>query len=107
MLPMSRARLMRLASELSKERTVVDVIAGRCVLDAKRLAAVDPFGAASDEERGTRAVLALGLHRWYSAIESILERTERAFGTLPAGPDWHAELLEGAALDIPGSQAGR
>jgi hypothetical protein len=48
------------------------------------------------------AVVAVGLHRWYSAVESIVERIERVFGTAPTGPEWHAELLRGAVLDIPG-----
>ncbi|MCC6624196.1 MAG: hypothetical protein IT385_23295 [Deltaproteobacteria bacterium] len=92
-----RGRLARLAQELAQERAVADRIAATCTLDAAHLLTT----TAPDELRARTAVVALGLHRWYSAIESMLERVERVFGTLPSGPDWHAELLSGAAFEIP------
>lgn len=95
----TRARLLRLAAELAQERAVAEGIAAQAADDAARLRAMAP--GSSDLRRGTLAVLAVGLHRWYSAVESMVERVERAFGTMPAGADWHMELLVGATLEIP------
>ena len=48
------------------------------------------------------ALVAVALHHGYSAIETALSRVARAIeGSLPTGPDWHQELVESMALDIP------
>lgn len=94
---LSRGKLLRLARELSQERAVLETIASRILRDAKR----SNTAAEPEEMRGLLAILALDLHRWYSALESIVERIERVFSTLPTGPEWHAELLTGATLEIP------
>ncbi|MBI3184107.1 MAG: hypothetical protein HYZ28_18395 [Myxococcales bacterium] len=71
----------------------------------ERLAAnvsADP-GLASDPQidRGARAVLAVDLHQYYTALESALERVARAIdGTVPSGPRSHEELLRQAAHPI-------
>jgi len=45
---------------------------------------------------------ALQLHRWYTGVEGLLERIERALGVPPSpGPGWHRELLRGATLELP------
>jgi hypothetical protein len=94
-------RLLRLAQELSTESAVAARLAVAAVEDSARLEAMAaPADAAS--LRGASAALALTLHRWYSAFESMLERIERVFGTLPSGPEWHRDLLEGAAWPIDG-----
>jgi len=50
-----------------------------------------------------QTVAAASLHHYYSALESLAERVVRAFEqTLPTGRRWHTELLELAALDVPG-----
>lgn len=95
----ARARLLRLAGELAQERSVAEDIAARAAGDAARLRGAS--AESGDLHRGTLAVLAVGLHRWYSAVESMVERVERAFGTLPTGADWHTELLVGATFEIP------
>jgi hypothetical protein len=94
---LSRGRLLRLGKEIAQERAVAEGIASRCLTDASRLA----LSTDIEEERGLNAIVALGLHRWYSALEAILERIERTFGTLPSGPDWHLDLLEGATFEMP------
>ena len=99
---LARARLLRLCSELSHERVVAERLAAGVLADADRLARGAPGDPTSDGERGAIAVVAVGLHRWYSALESMIERIERSFGTLPVGPEWRAELLVGAAWEIPG-----
>jgi len=46
------------------------------------------------------------IHHWYGAAESVLERVVRAFeGSVPAGERWHNELLDQAALELPGIRA--
>lgn len=98
----TRARLLRLTVELSQERLVAESIAAQARSDAARLRTLGGTKADPDElHRGTLAVLAVGLHRWYSALESMLERVERTFGTMPTGADWHTDLLVGATLEIP------
>ena len=37
----------------------------------------------------------------YLLVENVLKAIARTFEGMPEGPDWHAELLEAAALDIP------
>lgn len=73
--------------------------------DAESLARqVDRLRAAShDADPGTAAQIAWALHHAYTAIEAILERTARVVeGGLPSGPDWHAELLSSAGLELAG-----
>jgi len=89
--------LRRLAGELADESLVIRDIAQVCVTDGARLR--QEMGGPGDT-RGRAAVVALGLHRWYTAVESLLERVERAFGTLPIGQRWHSELLIGATREL-------
>ncbi|MEN9800713.1 MAG: hypothetical protein RL653_4410 [Pseudomonadota bacterium] len=45
----------------------------------------------------------MALHHAYGSIESALARISRHVeGEEPSGGHWHQELLEAAALDIPG-----
>lgn len=47
------------------------------------------------------AFLAMKLHGWYTALETVLERIARAIeGGLPSGPSSHMDLLRGATLPI-------
>ena len=47
------------------------------------------------------AYLAVKLHAWYTAFESILERIARVVeGGLPGGPSHHQDLLRGMALPL-------
>jgi hypothetical protein len=46
--------------------------------------------------------VALNLHTFYSAIERILEDIARTIeGSVPAGPDWHRDLLIQMSAKIP------
>lgn len=93
-----RGRLLRLASELEDERAVAGEIARVALADSVELRAAE----AAAQARALAAVVALDLHRWYTALESMLERIERVFGTLPTGPEWHRDLLGGASSAIVG-----
>lgn len=47
--------------------------------------------------------VALALHAYYTAIETICERISRTFdGGLPSGDRSHQELLEAMTLELPG-----
>ncbi|GMV38700.1 MAG: hypothetical protein AMXMBFR64_04160 [Myxococcales bacterium] len=94
-----RSLLLRLASELAKERAVAERISDEVLEDACRMESSPDDPAL---ERAHLAVVAVGLHRWYTAVEAIVERVERALGTMPTGAEWHSELLAGATLDITG-----
>ncbi|HVV48373.1 MAG TPA: hypothetical protein VHO06_01820 [Polyangia bacterium] len=49
------------------------------------------------------ALLAVNLHAWYTAFESLLERVARLLDqTVPTGSSWHSELIEQMRLDLPG-----
>ncbi len=49
----------------------------------------------------TCAFLALKLHAWYTALETILERIARVIeGAPPSGPSSHRDLLRGMTLPL-------
>jgi hypothetical protein len=71
------------------------------VLDALRteISAVDSRPGPLGPEAA--AYLAVKLHAWYTAFESILERIARVVeGGLPGGPSYHQDLLRGMALPL-------
>lgn len=86
-----RARLARLHAELLQDLPIV----------ARLGAEIASTPEVSLRDEAQRALAAVRLHRYYTAIETVLERIERAFAAVPTGADWHAELLEGAALHLP------
>jgi hypothetical protein len=89
----------RTAIEL--RRLVRDNEADAGVLDALRteISAVDSRPGPLGPEAA--AYLAVKLHAWYTAFESILERIARVVeGGLPGGPSYHQDLLRGMALPL-------
>lgn len=86
-----KARLARLQAELGQDLPVIARL-------GQTIAASDAEGTRSAAEL---ALLAVNLHRYYTAIETALERIERCFAAAPTGPNWRERLLEGAALDLP------
>ena len=86
--------LARLRSEIARDIQALRDLANFIVQASPALAEHTP-------ERRDLSSVALDLHRWYTALESLVERVERFFGLLPPGGDrWHQDLLEGAFLDI-------
>ncbi len=48
-------------------------------------------------------VLAVHVHGWYTALETLLERVARLLDTaVPSGASWHAELISQMAVVVPG-----
>ena len=85
-----RADIQRLRAELQSDLAAFEA----------RAAELDTIDLTTDD-RAQLALAAVCLHHAYCAIESALVRISRALeGRLPAGPDWHQELLESMALEI-------
>ena len=86
-----KARLARLEAELTHDLPTI-----------ARLALEIATSPSAEDSEAQRALVAVRIHRYYTAVETTLERIERTFAAAPTGPDWHRELLEGAALELPG-----
>lgn len=83
-----------LLSELVVDLVTLDDIAER-VIDG-RVIETEPRAHAK-----ACAYLALELHRYYSALETIFERVARQLdGRMPGGSDWHKTLLVQATLPL-------
>lgn len=88
------ADLRRLARDIEADVAVVDELGAAVASIAQRSGSLGPEG---------EAFLAVKLHAWYTALESLLERIARIVeGSLPSGPAWHQELLRSATLPLPG-----
>mgnify|MGYP001577650325 CR=1 FL=1 len=90
-----RGRLARLRGELADERPIVSGLGAEIAGLAGELARQAPDAA-------QLAVAAVRIHRYYTALESVLLRVERTFAAEPAGGDWHLDLLRGATRELPG-----
>jgi hypothetical protein len=89
----------RTAIEL--RRLLRDNEADADVLDALRAEISDVDSRPGPLGPEAAAYLAVKLHAWYTAFESILERIARVVeGGLPGGPSHHQDLLRGMALPL-------
>ena len=92
---LSRPRLARLLAEARPDRDALVRLAGELTAFAPRL-------AEAPTERPLLAVVAVDLHDYYTALETLFERTARLLdGDVPKGPDWHRDLLVQMAADLP------
>jgi hypothetical protein len=90
------ALLARLRGEIASDR----VLLVRCRADA-HLART--LLAASPADPAALALAAVGLHGWYTGVETILERVARLLDReVPQGDRWHRELLAQAMVAVPG-----
>jgi hypothetical protein len=88
-----RLELTRLADEIVADSAVLERVGRTCETARTKLG--------HGVDRGALAEVAVDLHRYYTAVENVLERIERAVGVLPtAGPTWHRDLLHGAARPL-------
>jgi uncharacterized protein YutE (UPF0331/DUF86 family) len=91
----ARVRLTRLIEEARIEIEALDATAGALHRDRPSLAS----GEASE---ATLALAAVRLHRYYTAVEALLERVARLFDeSIPEGPTSHRDLLQQMAADLP------
>jgi hypothetical protein len=85
--------------------TVLAQVRGDRAQLEKHFEALESVAIDADTDERTLAWVAWAAHHAYTAIESILERCSRFAGApVPAGPASHRELLELAALDVPGAR---
>jgi hypothetical protein len=90
------AELSRLATEVARDRGAMR----RCGADAA--AALGALRSAT-VDRSTLIVGAVGLHGWYTALETILERVARAIdASVPTGPTSHRDLLSQGMTEVEG-----
>jgi hypothetical protein len=88
----SASRLRRLLAEVQADRAAFQKRVGEVTAYADRAPSLTAEQSAA---------AALAMERAYTALESILERVTRALeGWAPSGPDWHRQLLDGAAMSI-------
>jgi hypothetical protein len=92
----STLKLVRLRKELAADIASLR----RIEAELNELLAAWPTKAT---DRASLALAAVDLHGWYTGWETALERIARAVDqSVPAGVDWHTELLRQAMTDIPG-----
>lgn len=88
------ADLRRLARDIGADVDAMDRLAQDVAAVAARSA---PLG---DE---ATAYLAVKVHGWYTALETILDRIARVIeGGAPSGAMSHQDLLRGSTLSLPG-----
>lgn len=91
---LAEGAIRALLSELVIDLVALDEIAAQ-VIDAR----IDETDARPRAR--SAAYLALGLHRYYTAIETIFERIARQLdGRMPGGSEWHKTLLGQIAMPI-------
>jgi hypothetical protein len=93
--PATAARLARLLADLERDRTALF----RRAEDVTRLA--ERVGTTSRQD--DVIVLAVHVHGWYTALETLLERVAKLVDTaVPEGSSWHAELIAQMCVEVPG-----
>ncbi|NMC69011.1 MAG: hypothetical protein GYA57_02965 [Myxococcales bacterium] len=91
MVTLNAAAAARLRAELDHDLTQLARVRDQIAVRA----------SATDET--TTYALALLLMNYYTGVEKLLRRVALNFGGLPpAGERWHAGLLEGLTIDLPG-----
>ncbi len=95
-LEMSEALIRRLMADLRADLEMCEEIAARLGTTCGPL-------EDSLADVGARALVALELHRYYTALEGAFERVARYLdGHVPTREGWHRELLRQVSLPLPG-----
>ena len=82
------------------QRLRSDIAADRGAL-ARHLSVLERVPLTDLADEADLALVAWSLHHAYCAIEAVLERVARVLeGGVPAGADWHRELVSGAFREI-------
>lgn len=90
-------RLARLQSEVAID---VGALQGRAEEIGSLLVAWNQRGSLG---RADLMLVAMNLHGYYTALETLLERIARLLDeNVPAGPTWHIDLLGQMQVEIPG-----
>lgn len=95
---MSAVALVRLESEVQRDLESLRLLESQVL-------ALRPAIEVEAPDRRDLSTVALDVHRWYTALESLIERVERVLGALPISSERrHRELLEGATLELQGAR---
>lgn len=92
--PGALATLVRLKAEVDIDARALDARAHEiAALLAREGAAIG---------REPLIVLAVNVHGYYTALETLLERVARLFDeSIPTGPTWHVDLVRQMTLELP------
>lgn len=91
----TRARLSRYLVEVRGERAALASL-------AEEIRSYRPALEAAEPDRPILALFASDLHDYYTALETLFERTARVFdGEVPAGAESHRELIDQMAAALP------
>jgi len=94
--PRAITRLARLQAEL---RPDLEALAARVAETSELL---DRWKEAGRLERADLVLVAVNLHGYYTALETLLERVARLLDeTTPQGPTWHVELIGQMQVEVP------
>jgi hypothetical protein len=97
----ARARLSRLLLEASVDLGALRALSSELGAHVAALEAPSPA-------RPILALISVDLHNYYTALESLFERTARHLDeAVPSGADWHVELVDQMAADLPPVEAAR
>jgi hypothetical protein len=87
--------LARLRVEVAEDRAAMS----RCLDDVR--SGLGHWGTPGPEPEWM-ALVAVGLHGWYTGLETALERVARAIDQcVPTGDSWHRNLLSQCTADVP------
>ena len=87
--------LARLRVEVAEDRAAMS----RCLDDVR--SGLGHWGTPGPEPEWM-ALVAVGLHGWYTGLETALERVARAIDqSVPTGDSWHRNLLSQCTADVP------
>jgi hypothetical protein len=95
--PSSATRLSRLLVELNAD---LDALAARHRDGAALVVELERDSKLPERDV---VVLAVHLHGYYTALETLLERIARLLDQeVPSGPTWHVELVQQMRVDVAG-----
>jgi hypothetical protein len=87
-------------------RVLADGAIDARALDAREREIAELLGRSGRGPSASRSdllVLAVNLHAYYTALETLLERIARLVDEdVPSGPTWHRDLLSQMRIDLPG-----
>jgi hypothetical protein len=95
--PQALTRLARLRAEVAVDAQALTARSN----EVKSLLAA--WRTRSSLSRADLMLVAVNLHGYYTALETLLERVARLLDeSVPSGPTWHVDLLAQMQVEVPG-----
>ena len=95
-------RLARLRREVARDLSALDARSGECA------SLLQSWNDASFISRAELTLVAVNLHAYYTALETLLERVAVLLDDeTPKGAAWHIELIAQMTVEIPGLRPAR